>query len=78
MEASGIKTGFGFLGSTAGYDVLMSLIPFSATDSYFKYRLGIHIGYLFRNHIRFCFRGNVLLAKLVTKKNIDYLCRNIP
>jgi len=36
MEASGIKTGFGFLGSTAGYDVLMSLIPFSATDSYFR------------------------------------------
>jgi len=36
MEASGIKTGFGFLDNSAGYDVLMSLISFSATDSYFR------------------------------------------
>ncbi len=34
MEATGIKTGFRFLGASAGYDVLMSLIPFEATDTY--------------------------------------------
>lgn len=34
MEATGIKTGFNFLGAAAGYDVLMSLIPFEATDTY--------------------------------------------
>ncbi|MBP0050110.1 amino acid ABC transporter permease [Marinobacterium sp. AK62] len=34
MEATGIKTGFGFLTASAGYDVLMSLIPFEATDTY--------------------------------------------
>ncbi len=34
MEATGIKTGFGFLTAAAGYDVLMSLIPFQATDTY--------------------------------------------
>lgn len=34
MEATGIKTGFSFLNAAAGYDVLMSLIPFEATDTY--------------------------------------------
>ena len=34
METLGIKTGFGFLGASAGYDVLMSLITFDATDTY--------------------------------------------
>ncbi len=34
MEATGIKTGFAFLNAAAGYDVLMSLIPFEATDTY--------------------------------------------
>ncbi|MFT7222922.1 MAG: general L-amino acid transport system permease protein [Cellvibrionaceae bacterium] len=34
MEATGIKTGFDFLSATAGYDVLMSLISFDATDTY--------------------------------------------
>ena len=34
MEARGIKSGFGFLTSTVGFDVLMSLIPFDATSSY--------------------------------------------
>ncbi|WP_010324741.1 amino acid ABC transporter permease [Marinobacterium stanieri] len=34
MEATGIKTGFSFLTASAGYDVLMSLIPFEATDTY--------------------------------------------
>jgi general L-amino acid transport system permease protein len=34
MEATGIKTGFDFLGAAAGYDVLMSLISFESTDAY--------------------------------------------
>lgn len=34
MEATGIKTGFSFLTASAGYDVLMSLISFEATDTY--------------------------------------------
>ena len=36
MEATGIKTGFSFLGASAGYDVLMTLIPFESTDTYGK------------------------------------------
>jgi general L-amino acid transport system permease protein len=36
MEASGIKSGFGFLSTAAGYDILMSLISFESTDSYLK------------------------------------------
>lgn len=36
MEASGIKSGFGFLSTAAGYDVLMSLISFESTDTYLK------------------------------------------
>jgi len=34
MEARGIKSGFGFLFTTAGFDILMSLIPYDATHSY--------------------------------------------
>lgn len=34
MEARGIKSGFGFLAAPAGFDILMSLIPFDATYSY--------------------------------------------
>ena len=34
MEATGIKTGFDFLGAAAGHDVLMSLISFESTDTY--------------------------------------------
>lgn len=34
MEARGIRTGFGFMSQPAGFDILLSLIPFDATDSY--------------------------------------------
>jgi general L-amino acid transport system permease protein len=34
MESRGIKSGFDFLSSTAGFDILMSLIPYDATDTY--------------------------------------------
>jgi len=36
LDAAGIKSGFGFLGNAAGYDVLMSLISFESTDSYLR------------------------------------------
>ena len=34
MEARGIQSGFDFLSTTAGFDILMSLIPYDATYSY--------------------------------------------
>ncbi|WP_250656363.1 amino acid ABC transporter permease [Alkalimarinus coralli] len=34
MSAQGIKSGFSFLNTSAGFDVLMSLIPYETTDSY--------------------------------------------
>lgn len=42
MAAQGIKSGFSFLESPAGFDVLMTLIPFETTDSYFRiFAIGI-------------------------------------
>ena len=34
MEERGIKSGFGFLWTTSGFDILMSLIPYDATYTY--------------------------------------------
>ncbi len=34
LEARGIKSGYDFLFTTAGFDILMSLIPYDATHSY--------------------------------------------
>lgn len=34
MEARGIQSGFGFLTTTAGFDILMSLVPYDATYTY--------------------------------------------
>lgn len=34
MEALGIKSGYGFLFETAGFDILMSLVPYDATYTY--------------------------------------------
>ncbi len=36
MAAQGIKSGFSFLDSSAGFDVLMTLISFETTDSYLR------------------------------------------
>jgi general L-amino acid transport system permease protein len=36
MSAAGIKSGFGFLSTAAGYEVLMSLISFDSTDTYLR------------------------------------------
>jgi len=42
MSAQGIKSGFSFLNTSAGFDVLMSLLPFQTTDSYLKvFTIGI-------------------------------------
>lgn len=42
MAAQGIKSGFSFLSTSAGFDVLMTLIPFETTDSYFRiFTIGI-------------------------------------
>jgi len=42
MAAQGIKSGFSFLNTSAGFDVLMSLLPFQTTDSYLKiFTIGI-------------------------------------
>ena len=35
MEERGIKSGYDFLSSTSGFDILMTLIPYDATSSYF-------------------------------------------
>lgn len=34
MQARGIRTGFDFMNQSAGFDVLLSLIPFEPTDTY--------------------------------------------
>lgn len=34
MESRGISTGFDFLGQSAGFGIIMSLIPYDASDSY--------------------------------------------
>ncbi|MGB6187303.1 MAG: amino acid ABC transporter permease [Aeromonas molluscorum] len=34
LEARGITTGFGFLGNTAGFGILQSLIPYNETDTF--------------------------------------------
>ena len=36
MEARGIKSGYAFLSTTAGFDILMSLIPYDATHTYLR------------------------------------------
>ncbi|MFT7387633.1 MAG: general L-amino acid transport system permease protein [Candidatus Endobugula sp.] len=36
MEALGIKSGYSFLDETAGFDILMSLVPYDATYTYGK------------------------------------------
>lgn len=36
MESRGIKSGYGFLSTAAGFDILMSLIPYDATHTYLR------------------------------------------
>ena len=79
MAAQGIKSGFSFLESAAGFDVLMTLLPFETTDSYFKiFFIGILntilvsvVGIFFATIIGFVFgiahfSHNYLVRKIAT------------
>ncbi len=71
LEAAGIKSGFGFLGNAAGYDVLMSLIPFESTDSYLRVFI---VGFL--NTILVSILGIVLATLLGFIFGVMYFSRN--
>jgi general L-amino acid transport system permease protein len=79
MAAQGIKSGFGFLTTSAGFDVLMTLVPFETTDSYFKiFAIGILntilvslVGIFFATILGFIFgiayfSHNYLIKKIAT------------
>lgn len=89
MSAQGIKSGFSFLNTSAGFDVLMSLIPFETTDSYTQiFIIGILntilvsvIGIIFSTILGFIF-GIAYFSKnwLIKQIAIIYveIFRNIP
>jgi general L-amino acid transport system permease protein len=89
MSAQGIKSGFSFLNTSAGFDVLMSLIAFETTDSYLNvFAIGILntilvsiIGIIFATILGFAF-GIAYFSKnfLIRKISIIYveIFRNIP
>lgn len=79
MAAQGIKSGFSFLTTSAGFDVLMTLIPFETTDSYFRiFAIGILntilvsiVGIIFSTILGFIFgiayfSHNFLIRKIAT------------
>ena len=89
MEARGIKTGFDFLGNVAGFDILMSLVPYDAGKTYFDtFIVGLlntllvsAIGIVFSTLLGFVmgvanFSGNWLIRKI----SVLYVevFRNIP
>ncbi|MFD2230907.1 amino acid ABC transporter permease [Alkalimarinus sediminis] len=89
MSAQGIKSGFSFLKTSAGFDVLMSLIPFETTDSYLRiFMIGILntilvsiIGIIFSTILGFIF-GIAYFSRnwLIKQIAIVYveIFRNIP
>jgi len=89
MAAQGIKSGFSFLNTSAGFDVLMSLLPFQTTDSYLKiFSIGILntvlvsvVGIIFATILGFIF-GVAYFSRnyLIRKISIIYveIFRNIP
>ncbi|UZE95971.1 amino acid ABC transporter permease [Alkalimarinus alittae] len=89
MSAQGIKSGFSFLNTSAGFDVLMSLIPFDTTDSYLQiFIIGILntilvsvIGIIFSTILGFIF-GIAYFSRnwLINKIAVIYveIFRNIP
>ena len=89
MAAADIKTGYSFLGTTAGFDILMSLIDYDATDTYLKtFVVGLLntmlvslIGIFFATILGFIF-GVAYFSKnwLIKKISIVYVetFRNIP
>ncbi len=89
MEAQGIKSGFSFLSTSAGFDVLMTLITFETTDSYLRiFAIGILntilvslVGILFSTILGFIFgiayfSPNYLIKKIAT--TYVEVFRNIP
>ena len=89
MENRGIKSGFDFLWGTAGFDILMSLIPYDATHTYGKtFVVGLLntilvsiIGIVFSTIVGFIigvanFSHNWLIRKLATVYIETF--RNIP
>ena len=89
MSAQGIKSGFGCFTTSAGFDVLMSLIPFETTDSYSQiFIIGILntilvsvIGIIFSTILGFIF-GIAYFSRnwLVKQVSVIYveIFRNIP
>lgn len=89
MDAAGIKSGFGFLSATAGYDVLMTLVSFESTDNYARvFLVGFlntvlvsAIGIVFATILGFIF-GVSYFSKnwLIQKISVIYveIFRNIP
>ena len=71
MEARGIKSGFGFLFTTSGFDILMSLVEYDATHTYAKTFL---VGLL--NTILVSFVGIVLATILGFIVGIAYFSQN--
>jgi len=89
MAAQGIKSGFSFLNTSAGFDVLMSLLPFQTTDSYLKiFTIGILntvlvsvVGIIFATILGFIFGVAYFSHNYLIKKiSIIYVevFRNIP
>lgn len=71
LESLGIKSGFGFLSNAAGYDVLMTLIPFESTDTYLRVFI---VGFL--NTILVSFLGIILATILGFIIGIMYFSKN--
>jgi general L-amino acid transport system permease protein len=71
LESAGIKSGFGFLSNAAGYDVLMSLIPFQSTDSYMRVFI---VGFL--NTLLVSFLGIIFATILGFIFGVMYFSRN--
>lgn len=89
MAAQGIKSGFSFLNTSAGFDVLMTLLPFQTTDSYLKiFTIGILntilvsvVGIIFSTILGFIFGVAYFSHNYLIKKiSIIYVevFRNIP
>jgi len=89
MSAQGIKSGFGFLGTAAGFDILMTLIPYETTNPYIRvFVIGIlntilvsFIGIIFATVLGFIF-GVAYFSRnwLIKKISVIYVetFRNIP
>jgi general L-amino acid transport system permease protein len=71
LQATGVKSGFGFLSNAAGYDVLMTLIPFESTDTYLRVFI---VGFL--NTLLVSFLGIVFATMLGFLIGVMYFSKN--